>query len=152
MNMLINFIGETLLGLFAIYIIRRKSHAKRISDYFSNAVRVYALTNEKDARVAIITAACVAAKRQRGSMIKYLQSMASEIQKMSENDLKLKPLVGKFIESSIELAEEISTSESTTNEITKQKEKLGKVNSEYLAALEKADPTIFAQKHPRLLK
>lgn len=150
--MLINFIGATLLGLFAIYIIRRKSHAKRISDYFSNAVRVYALTNDEDARVAILTAARVAAKKQRGSMIKYLQNMASEIQKMSKNDLKLKPLVGKFIESSIELAEEISTSESTINDIIKLKEKLGKVNSEYLAALEKADPTIFAQKHPRLFK
>jgi hypothetical protein len=60
MNFVINLIGATLLGLFAVHIIRGKSRAKRISQYFSNAVRVYALTKEEDARVAIITAAKVA--------------------------------------------------------------------------------------------
>jgi len=71
---------------------------------------------------------------------------------MSENDSKLKSIVGKFVESSIELAEEISTRELTVGDIHKQKEKLGNVNSEYLVALEKADPTIFAKKHPQLFK
>ena len=152
MNMLINLTGAALLGLFAYYIIRKKSQAKRINAYFCNAVRVYALTNEKDARIAIVTAAKAVAKRQRGSMVKYLQSMASDIKKMSEKDTKLKPLTDKFVESSIELAEEISSREWTISDINKQKEELGNINSEYLVALDNTDPTIFAKKHPQLFK
>ncbi|KPK00628.1 MAG: hypothetical protein AMJ60_00340 [Desulfobacterales bacterium SG8_35] len=152
MGILINLIGAALLVLFAVYFFRRKSHEKRINAYFCNAVRLYALTNEEDARIAIITAAKVAAKRQRGSMVKYLRGMASDIKKVSENDSKLNPLVGKFVESSIELAEEISSREWTTSDIIKQKEELGTINSEYLVALDKADPTIFAKKHPQSFK
>ena len=152
MGILINLIGAALLVLFAVYFFRRKSHEKRINAYFCNAVRLYALTNEEDARIAIITAAKVAAKRQRGSMVKYLRGMASDIKKVSENDSKLNPHVGKFVESSIELAEEISSREWTTSDIIKQKEELGTINSEYLVALDKAEPTIFAKKHPQLFK
>jgi hypothetical protein len=50
------------------------------------------------------------------------------------------------------LAEEISSKEWTINDITKQKEELGNINSEYLVALDKADSTIFAKKHPQLFK
>lgn len=152
MNFLINLIGATLLGLFAVHIIRKKLRAKRINEYFSSAVRVYALTNEEDARVAIVTAAKVTAKKQRDSMIKSLKRIASDINKMSENDSKLKPHTDKFVKSSIELAEEISSREWTPSEINKQKEELGSINSEYLVALDKADPTIFAKKHPQLFK
>jgi hypothetical protein len=152
MSMLMNLIGAALLVLSAVYIFRRKSHGKRINAYFCNAVRLYALTNEEDARIAIVTAAKVAPKRQRGSMVKYLQSMASDIKNMSENDSKLKPHTDKFVESSIELAEEISSKEWTISDITKQKEELGSINSEYLVALDKADSTIFSKKHPQLFK
>jgi hypothetical protein len=85
-------------------------------------------------------------------MIKSLQRIASDINKMSENDSKLKPLTDKFVKSSIELAEEISLQEWTLGEINKQKEELGSINSEYLVALNKADPTIFSKKHPQLFK
>jgi len=140
------------LGLFAVYIIRWKSHAKRINEYFCNAVRIFALTNDEDARIAIVTSAKVAAKKQRSSMVKYLQTMASDLQKMSNNESKLKPLTDNFIESLIDLGEEISSREWTKSDINKQKEKLGNINSEYLVALDKADPTIFARKHPQLFK
>jgi hypothetical protein len=152
MIILINLIGAALLVVFAIYIFRKKSHGKQINAYFCNAVRLYALTNEEDARTAIVTAAMVAAKKQRGSMVKYLQSMASDIKNMSEIDLKVKPHTDKFVESSIELAEEISSREWTTSDIIKQKEALGNINSEYLVALDKADATIFAKMHPQLFK
>jgi hypothetical protein len=85
-------------------------------------------------------------------MVKYLQSMASDIKNMSEIDLNVKPHTDKFVESSIKLAEEISSREWTTSDIIKQKEELGIINSEYLVALDKADPTIFAKKHPQLFK
>ena len=152
MGILINLLGAALLVLFAVYIYRRKSHEKRINAYFCRAVRLYALTNEEDARIAIVTAAKIAAKKQRGSMVKYLQTMASDIKNMSEIDSKVKPHTDKFVESSIELAEEISSKEWTISDITKQKEELGSINSEYLVALDKADPSIFSKKHPQLFK
>jgi ribonuclease HII len=147
-----NLLGAALLVMSAVYIFKKKSHEKRINAYFCRAVRLYALTNEEDAKIALVTAAKVAAKKQRGSMVKYLQSMASDIKNMSEIDLNVKPHTDKFVESSIKLAEEISSREWTTSDIIKQKEELGIINSEYLVALDKADPTIFAKKHPQLFK
>ena len=152
MGILINLIGAALLVLSAVYVFRRKSHAKRINAYFCNAVRAYALTNEEDARIAIVTAAKAAAKKQRDSMVKYLQTMASDIKNMTEIDPKVKPHTDKFAESSIELAEEISSREWTPSDINQQKEELGNINSEYLVALDKADPSIFSKKHPQLFK
>jgi hypothetical protein len=152
MGILINFTGAALLVLLGVYMYRKKSLEKRMNAYFSTAVRVYALTNEEDARIAIVTAAKVAAKKQRGSMVNYLQSMASDIKNMSEIDPKVKPHIDKFVESSIELAEEISSREWTISDIITQKEELGNINSEYLDALDKADPSIFEKRHPQLFK
>ena len=152
MGILINLTGAALLVLLGVYMYRKKSLEKRMNAYFSTAVRVYALTNEEDARIAIVTAAKVAAKKQRGSMVNYLQSMASDIKNMSEIDPKVKPHTDKFVESSIELAEEISSREWTISDIISQKEELGNINSEYLVALDKADPSIFEKKHPQLFK
>jgi len=152
MGYLVNLICSALLVLLGVYFYRKKTREKRINAYFCTAVRVYALTDEEDARVAILTAAKVSAKKQRGSMVKYLQSMASSIKNMSEIDSKVKPHTDKFAESSIELAEAISSEEWTISDINKQKEELGNINSEYLVALDKADPSIFSKKHPQLFK
>ena len=152
MGYLVSLIFSALLVLLGVYLYRKKTREKRINAYFCTAVRVYALTDEEDARVAILTAAKVSAKTQRGSMVKYLQSMASDIKNMSEIDSKVKPHTDKFVESSIELAEAISSEEWTISDINKQKEELGNINSEYLVALDKADSTIFAKKHPQLFK
>jgi hypothetical protein len=152
MGILINLTGAALLVLLGVYIYKKKSLEKRMNAYFCTAVRVYALTNEEDARIAIVTAAKVAAKKQRGSMVNYLQSMASDIKNMSEIDPKVKPHIDKFVESSIELAEEISSREWTISDIITQKEELGNINSEYLVALDKADPSIFEKRHPQLFK
>ena len=152
MSFLVNLIFSALLVTLGVYLYKKKTREKRINAYFCIAVRVYALTEEEDARLAILTAAMVSAKKERGSMVKYLQSMASDIKNMSEIDSKVKPHTDKFVESSIELAEEISSREWTISDINKQKEELGNINSEYLVALDKADPAIFAKKHPQLFK
>ena len=152
MGYLVNLIFTALLILLGVYLYQKKTREKRINAYFCTAVRVYALTDEEDARVAILTAAKVSTKTQRVSMVKYLQSMAADIKNMSEIDSKVKPHTDKFAESSIELAEAISSREWTIGDINKQKEELGNINSEYLVALDKADPSIFSKKHPRLFK
>ena len=153
MAILINATGAVLLTLFAVYIFRKKSHEKRLNAYFCNAVRLYALTKEEDVRIAIITAAKVATKSQRSSMIKYLQSIASGIKNMSEKDSKVKDNTDTFVESVFELTEELSSNEFEAIDIIKQKRELGSINSEYLTALEeKIDPTIFAKKYPEFFK
>ena len=152
MGILINITGAALLVLLGFYMYRKKSLEKRMNDYFCAAVRVYALTDEEDVRTAIVTAAKAATKKQRVSMIEYLQSMASGIKNMSEIDPKVKPHTDKFVESSIELVEEISSREWAIGDINKQKEELGNINLEYLVALDKADPSIFAKRHPQLFK
>jgi hypothetical protein len=152
MKILINILGAALLGLLGFFIYKKKSQASRINDYFCKAVRLYALTEQKDARIAILAAAKVATKKQRVSMVKYLHSMASDIKKMSDENETAKAHTDKFVESSIELAEEISSREWTASDINKQKEELGNINSEYLVALDKADPTVFAKKYPQLFK
>ena len=148
----VNIIFSALLGLLGVYFYLKKKREKRMNAYFCTAVRVYALTDEEDVRIAILTAAKAAAKKQRESMVKYLQKMASDIKNMTEIDAKVKPHTDKFAESSIELAKEISSMEWTPSDINKQKEELGNINSEYLDALEKADPKIFSKKHPQLFK
>ena len=152
MGILINFTGAALLVMLGVYMYRKKSLEKRMNAYFCAAVRIYALTDEEDARIAIVTAAKAATKKQRVSMVEYLKSMASDIKNMSEIDPKVKPHTDKFIESSIELAEEISSREWAISDINKQKEELGNINLEYLVALDKADPSIFAKRHPQLFK
>jgi hypothetical protein len=152
MGILINFTGAALLVMLGVYMYRKKSLEKRMNAYFCAAVRIYALTDEEDARIAIVTAAKAATKKQRVSMVEYLQSMASDIKNMSEIDPKVKPHTDKFVESSIELAEEISSREWAIGDINKQKEELGNINLEYLVALDKADPSIFAKRHPQLFK
>ncbi len=140
------------MGLLGFFIYKKKSQASRINDYFCKAFRLYALTEQKDARIAILAAAKVATIKQRVSMVKYLHSMASDIKKMSDENETVKAHTDKFVESSIELAEEISSREWTASDINKQKEELGNINSEYLVVLDKADPTVFAKTHPQLFK
>ena len=152
MTVFLNIAGAILLGLSAFFIYRARSKAKRINDYFCNAVRAYALTEEEDARVAILTAAKVAAKKQRLSMVKYLQSMASDMENVSKEKAEIKSHVDAFINSSRGLVEEISSREWSKSDITQQKKELESLNPQYLMALERADPTIFAQKHPQLFK
>ena len=149
---IVSLIFPTSVVLLGVYLYRKKAREKQMNAYFCTAVRVYALTDEEDVRIAILTAAKAAAKKQRESMVKYLQTMASDIKNMTEIDAKVKPHTDKFAESSIELAKEISSMEWTPSTINKQKEELGNINSEYLDALEKADPTIFSKKHPQLFK
>ena len=89
MGFLVNLIFSALLVTLGVYLYRKKTREKRINAYFCTAVRVYALTDEEDVRIAILTAAKAAAKKQRDSMVKYLKTMASDIKNMTEIDLKI---------------------------------------------------------------
>jgi len=85
-------------------------------------------------------------------MVNYLRSMASDMRKVSGNNPETKNHIYNIAESLDELAEEISSREWAIVDVIKQKEELKNINPDYLAALDKADSTIFAQKHPELFK
>jgi len=143
---------SVLVVLIAVVLLWMKSQSKRINDYFCNAVKVYAFTGSQDARIAAVTAAKVTAGKQRNSMLAYLRGMASDLKQMSESEPEFKPIVDQFVEAAIELEKEISLNDWTINDIREQKEELGKANPDYLNALNKGDPTVFAKKLPHLFK
>jgi hypothetical protein len=132
-------LGTALLVLLAIIVmlivvalVRMKSHSKRINDYFRNAVKVYAFTGSRDAKIAAVAAAKVSAGAQRNSMLAYLRGMASDLKQMSESESDLKLLADQFVEAAAELEKEISVKDWTISDIRVQKEELEKSNSEYL--------------------
>ncbi|MBA3071352.1 MAG: hypothetical protein FP829_04195 [Nitrospirae bacterium] len=135
-----------LVVLIAAVLLRMKSQAKRINGYFRNAVRVYVFTGDQDARIAAVAAAKVAAAVQRKSMVAYLHDMSSDLKKKSESEPEFKILADKFIEAASQLEKDISLKDWTISDIREQKEKLGQLNPEYLNALNKADPSVFARK------
>jgi len=152
-------LGTALIVLIAIIVVlivlflaRMKSQSKRINDYFCNAIRVYAFTSNPDAKIAAVTAAKVAAGVQRNSMLGYLRGMASDLKQMSESESDLKELTDQFVDVAAELEKEISAKDWTIRDIRAQKEELGNINAEYLNALNRCDPFVFARKFPDLFK
>jgi len=138
--------------LIVVVLVRMKSQSKRINDYFCNAIRVYAFTGSPDAKIAAVAAAKAAAGAQRNSMLAYLRGMASDLKQMSESESDLKALTDQFVEAAEELEKEISVKDWTIRDIRVQKEELGNINAEYLNALNRGDPFVFARKFPDLFK
>lgn len=143
---------SVLVVLIAAVLLRMKSQAKRINDYFCNALRVYAFTGGQDARIAAVAAAKVAAAAQRNSMVAYLRGMASDLKQMSESEPEFRLLADQFGEAAAQLEKDISVNVWTISDIREQKEELGKANPDYLKALNKADPSVFARKSPHLFE
>lgn len=125
-----------------------KRGASNINDYFCDAVTAYTLAGEDAARIAALTAAKVAASQQRASMLLYLRGMASDWERLTDEDIKdIIPLVRRRL---AELADEIEAKDWNMGDIWTQKEILGRTNAEYLAALDKCDPGVFRKKWPSL--
>jgi hypothetical protein len=141
-----------LVVLIAAVLLRMKSQAKRINDYFCNAVRVYAFTGGQDARIAAVAAAKVAAAAQRNSMVTYLRGMILDLKQMSENEPEFRPLADEFVEAAAQLEKDICVKDWTISDIREQKEELEEANPDYLNALNKADPSVFERKLPHLFK
>ena len=143
---------SVLVVLTAAVLLRMKSQAKRINDYFCNAIRVYAFTGGQDARIAAVAAAKVAAAAQRNSMVTYLRGMVLDLKQMSESEPEFRSLADQFVEAAAQLEKDISVKDWAISDIREQKEELGKANLDYLNALNKADPSVFARKLPHLFK
>lgn len=133
------------LGGIVVYVLRRMSrHGGRITKYFENAVTVYIWLGEEDARIAAITAAKVAAKKQRKAMAGYLKLHAelSEISNIPEAQESIRALR--------ELIDGIEAKEWSVQDTMKAKDQLEAYNPEYLKALNRADDGVFSRKYPQL--
>jgi hypothetical protein len=144
--------SSALVVLIAAVLLRMRGQAKRINDYFCNAVRVYAFTGAQDAGIAALAAAKVAAGTQRNSMVAYLRGIASDVQDMSESEPELRPIADQFVEAASHLEKDITVKDWKISDIREQKVELGKANLDYLNALNKTDPSVFERKFPHLFK
>ena len=75
-------------------------------------------------------------------MMEYLRGMASDVVMLPGGDLIQRKLV--------DLAGELTNKDCDQEDIKAQKILLGTVSPEYLAALNKFDPTVFTRKWPSL--
>ncbi|MFQ5994164.1 MAG: hypothetical protein ACE5K1_03645 [Acidiferrobacterales bacterium] len=122
--------------------------AEGFIDYFVNAVRVYVIKGEEDAKLAALTAAKVSASVQRESMMTYLDKMTADIHVLSSDEL-LTQLMKRRLQG---LKATIATKNWTLRDIKEAKAGLRQANSDYATALDWADPKVFANRHPELFK
>jgi hypothetical protein len=120
--------------------------SQRMIDFFINAVRVYALKGEEDARCAAIAAVKGASKKQRRSMMESVSKMASNVTRNGPTQLALKPLAQRLTL----LKEDLMSKDWEARDFEKEKDRLSKLNEEYLSCLKRFDSSIFARKYPHL--
>ena len=129
---------------------RMLDHAERINDYFANAVRAYAFKEDESARCAAFAAAKVASKKQRDSMALYLSSMKSDFNYSDQTDKYHSETIAIISRRLVDLKRDIETKDWDLDDIREEKERLSKIDPEYLDSLNRADPTIFIRKYPEL--
>jgi len=120
--------------------------SKRIKDFFADAVRVYVLKGEEDARCVALAAAKLATKKQRKSMIQSLAEMRSKVMQNYPNKLARKSLADRLVL----LKEDIEAKDWDVSNVMEEKEKLSKMNEEYLSCLNRIDASVFKRKYPNL--
>jgi hypothetical protein len=119
---------------------------KKIRAFFEGAVRVYALRGEEDAKCAAMAAAKMAGRKQRQSMIEQLSKMASNVLQHYPDKLARKSVADRILL----LKEDVASQGWLPGDFKEEEDKLLKKNAEYLACLKRADPSVFARKHPDL--
>jgi hypothetical protein len=130
------------MAFFKNFLFR---HSKGVTEYFCDAVRIYAFKGEEDARWAAVVAAKMAGKKQRKSMVGKLTQMASNVLKNYPN----KPVRKTLSRRILSLKEEIEAGNGSPADAREAEEKLLELNGEYLFSLRSADSSIFKRKHPK---
>ena len=136
--------GEVSVVSFLKSLVFRRS--KRRVQFFSNAARVYVLKGEEDARCAALAAAKIAGKKQRKTMLSLLSQMNSNVL-LRYPDKSARNLLSRRI---LSLINDMESRDWNPADAHEEKEKLSKINAEYLSCLVQADPSIFAKKFPKL--
>ncbi len=141
----------TILAVLAVYFVwywgRGQAHS--VHSYFFNAVKVYALLGEEDAKIAALAAGKVATPRQRTIMLDYLNNRTSALLLETEEDnAGQNPLL--VVDRLLQLKTAITTQDDPNADVTQEKQWLNDHNQAYLHALDRGDPTVFVAQHPDL--
>ncbi len=142
----------TILALFYVWS-QGRGQTHSVHSYFFNAVKVYALLGEEDAKIAARAAGKVATPRQRTMMLDYLNKRTSELLlETEEENAGQNPLV--IVDRLLQLKQEMSLQGEPTDEraadIIPEKQWLNDHNQAYLQALSRGDPSVFVAQHPDL--
>ncbi len=119
---------------------------RKVQAFFESAVRVYALRGEEDAKCAALAAAKMAGRKQRQGMIEQLSKMSSNVLQHYPDKLLRKPIAERILF----LKEDLASQQLSPENGREEKGKLQEANAEYLACLERGDPSVFARRHPKL--
>ncbi len=144
----------TLLAiLFLLVWSRGREQTHSVPSYFFNAVKVYALLGEEDAKVAARAAGKIATPRQRAMMLDYLNRRTSELLlETAEQNAGQNPLV--IVERLLQLKQEMNFQAEPTDErapdLIPEEQWLHDHNQAYLRALGRGDPSVFVAQHPDL--
>lgn len=131
-----------IVAVIAIAIWWMSRGASAINDYFVSAVTVYARRGDGAARMAAVTAATVAAGKQRASMLVLLHGMAKDVLQLPDGERTKARL--------LELAHQIDVQGSDLQSINDCKQRLGQLSPDLLTALDKFDASVFRKKWPDL--
>ncbi len=117
--------------------------SRKIHEFFINAIRVYVLKGEEDARCLALAAAKRATPKQRNHMIKELSKMASSVLHAYHHGDHRKTFTDRLFP----IIEIIKLNGGAAGD---DEQKLSKLSREYLSCLNELDPTIFSRKYPEL--
>ena len=146
--------GVLLVILLAILVLfyvwsRGRGRAQSVPSYFFNAVKVYALLGEEDAKVAARAAGKMATPRQRAMMLDYLNKRTSDLLlETAEQNAGQNPLM--IVERLLQLKQEMSLQDERAPDLIPEKQWLQDHNQAYLRALGRGDPSVFVDQHPDL--
>ena len=141
----------TALAVLAIYAVwyRGRGQTHSVPSYFFNAVKVYALLGEEDAKIAALAAGKVASPRQRAIMLDYLNNRTSALLLETEEDnAGRNPLL--VVDRLLQLKTAITIQDDPHGDVTQEKQWLNDHNQAYLRGLDCGDPTVFVAQHPDL--
>jgi len=141
----------TALAVLAIYAVwyRGRGQTHSVPSYFFNAVKVYALLGEEDAKIAALAAGKVATPRQRTIMLDYLNNRTSALLLETEEDnAGQNPL--QVVDRLLQLKTAITTQDDPNADVSQEKQWLNDHNQAYLRGLDRGDPTVFVAQHPDL--
>jgi hypothetical protein len=121
-------------------------YSRRINNYFTDAVRVYVLKGEEEARWAALLSARVAGQKQRKMMLNDLSKMASNVRERFPNKLTRKSLSDRLLS----LRQDIELENWNLKNVKREKGNLSTPMGEYLSCIDQADPSIFRRRYPEL--
>lgn len=136
------------LVLVVGFVAKLAAQGGKVTQYFENAVRAYLWADDAPAGLAALASAKTAAPAQRGILLAHLMQLAGQLSSLIEQVPELSDYKVRLDR----LAQEIAAKDWTSRDAEAAKHELGEASPQYLSALNKFDPAVFASRHPALFQ